>query len=80
MIRLLVARGADINALETETLDTPLAWAVAANRGESAAVTLIDLGADVSIKDVDGVVALDKCDDSALRTKLLGLVGQRASA
>lgn len=57
MVTLLLARGADVNAV-TRSGETPLHFAVQVGARDSAAV-LIAAGADLWLRDADGVTPLD---------------------
>jgi len=73
MIRFLVSRGANVDAVVPDGGSTPLMYALISCR-EQAATELIRQGADPSAKDEDGTVALDMCDDDVLRGKLERIV------
>lgn len=53
LIRLLVARGLDVNAVEDHFHDTPLEYAVGDDKREAVAA-LLEAGADVNHQDVSG--------------------------
>jgi ankyrin repeat protein len=57
VVRLLVSRGADLEATDAHTAGTPLVWA-ALGRGTSALGELLDLGADPAAANCWGETAL----------------------